>query len=145
MISSELFYEDVDIGDEIGPLEKVVTDEQVLEFLQVWGRMGRSSRFTDPEVAKREGLPGTIVPGIMNIAILSQLLTDWSSKVTIKKLDVVFRQMVLHNKPYQVKGIITDKDVVDGEPQLELDVFLENAEGERAVGGKAIITLPAKG
>ncbi len=141
----ELFYEDVEIGEEIGPLEKVITDEQVLLFVQVWGRGNRPSRFTDPEVAKKEGLPGTIVPGAMNMAFLSQLLTDWSPNVTLKKLDVVIRQSVLHNSPYHLKGIVTDKSIVDGESRLEVDVFLESPEGERPVGGKAVITLPLKG
>ena len=50
------------------------------------------------------------MPGAMNIAIMSQLITGWSPTVRLKKLDVVFRSPVLHNRPLTLKGMITDKD-----------------------------------
>ena len=58
---------------------------------------------------------------------------------------MVFRGMVPHNKPLTLSGIITDKDVVDGESRLECDVFLQNEEGTRLVIGNAIVVLPMRG
>ena len=92
-----MHYEDVEIGDAVGPLERVVSDDQVRRFVSVCGAGAGPSRFTDPEVARSEGLPFAIVPGAMNIAIISQVLTSWSPGVSLKKLDIVFRQMVPHN------------------------------------------------
>jgi acyl dehydratase len=139
----DLYYEDVELGDEIGPVRRTVTDEQVAAFINLW-REEAPSRFTDPEIAKGLGLAGTIVPGAMNMAMMSQLITWWSPTVTLKKLDVVFRQVVLHNIPIQIKGIVTDKDIVDGSPQLECDVFMENEEGTRMVIGKATVGISSK-
>ena len=144
MSDAPLYYEDIEIGDDIGPYERVVTDEQVNEFGSIRQEDNRPSRFNSEEVAKSEGLPGPIVPGAMNIAILSQVITGWSPDVTLKLLDVVFRQVVLHNIPLQLKGIVTDKNVVDGEPQLECDVFIENEEGTRLVIARAIAVLPMR-
>ena len=145
MSDAPLYYEDIEIGDDIGPYERVVTDEQVNEFGSIRQEDNRPSRFNSEEVAKSEGLPGPIVPGAMNIAILSQVITGWSPDVTLKLLDVVFRQVVLHNIPLKLKGIVTDKNVVDGEPQLECDVFIENEEGTRLVIARAIAVLPMRG
>ena len=72
---TELYYEDVEIGDDIGPQERVVNVDQVRRFLSVRGGTPGPSRFTSDEHAKSEGLAGAIVPGAMNITILSQLLT----------------------------------------------------------------------
>lgn len=143
-MNSELYYEDVEIGDDIGPMERVVNTEKVEAFFRM--RVGPSgpSRFTDDAYARREGLPGAIVPGGINVAMLSQLVTDWSPTVTLKKLDVVFRQVVLHNRPLQLKGIVTDKNVIDGEPQLACDVFMENEEGTPLVSGHATVVLPMR-
>ena len=141
----ELYYEDVDFGDDIGPVERVVDVEQVRRFLSVRGGTPGDSRFTSDEYAKKEGLSGAIVPGAMNITILSQLLTGWADTVRLRKLDVVFRGMVPHNQPLTLSGIITDKDIVDGEPRLECDVFMQNAEGTRLVIGNAIVILPMRG
>ena len=139
------YFDDVDLGDEIGPVHRVVTDDQVIEFTQVWGREIGPSRFTSREKAQSEGLPEAIVPGGMNIAIMSQLITGWSSSVTLRKLDVVFRSPVLHNRTLTLRGIITDKGIVDGDPRIECDVTMENEEGTPHVIGKAIVSLPVRG
>jgi len=34
-------------------------------------------RFTDDEGAKKEGLPGMILPGNMSLSLLTKLVTDW--------------------------------------------------------------------
>ncbi len=34
-------------------------------------------RFTDDEGARKEGLPGMILPGNMSLGLLSKLVTDW--------------------------------------------------------------------
>ena len=135
-------FDDVEIGDDIGPVERVVTDRQVRRFLAIRENDPGASRFTDDEFAKSEGLPGAIVPGAMNIAMMSQLLTGWSDAVSLKKLDVVFRQPVPHGRTLLLKGIVTDKKVTDGVPTLTCDVFLEDEEGSKLVIGSATLTLP---
>lgn len=140
-----LCYEDVDIGDDIGPRERVVDVGQVRRFLGARGGGAGVSRFTDDGAARAEGLPGAIVPGAMNIAILSQLLTGWSETARLKKIDVVFRGMAPHDTPLTLSGVVTDMDVVDGEPRIECDVFMQNPEGTRLVIGNAVVSLPLRG
>ena len=144
MTGEEIYYDDIDLGDEVGPVERVVTDDQVIEFTQVWGRESGPTRFTSREKAQSEGLPEAIVPGAMNIAIMSQLITGWSPTAKLKKLDVVFRSPVLHNRPLILKGMITDKDFVGDEPTIECDITMENEEGTPNVIGKAIVSLPVR-
>ena len=140
-----VYFDDVDLGDEVGPVQRVVTDEQVIEFTEAWGRETRPTRFTSREKAQSEGLPEAIVPGAMNIAIMSQLITGWSPSVTLRKLDVVFRSPVLHNRTLTLRGMITDKGIVDGDPRIECDVTMENEEGTPHVIGKATVSLPVRG
>jgi acyl dehydratase len=144
MSADGVYYDDVDLGDEVGPVVRTVSDDQVIEFTQVWGREEGPTRFTSREKAQSEGLPEAIVPGAMNIAIMSQLITAWSPTVRLVKLDVVFRSPVLHNRPLTLRGMITDKDMVDGEPQIECDVTMENEEGTPHVIGKATVSLPMR-
>lgn len=144
MTTDGVYYDDVDLGDEVGPVIRTVSDDQVIEFTQVWGREEGPTRFTSREKAQSEGLPEAIVPGAMNIAIMSQLITAWSPTVRLVKLDVVFRSPVLHNRPLTLRGMITDKDVVDGQPQIECDVTMENEEGTPHVIGKATVSLPVR-
>ena len=136
-------FEDVDLGDEIGPLEIVATDEGVLLFCQLWGSPA-PNRFTHQESAEKAGLPGPIVPGIMALAIMTRLLTNWAGPDALKDVDVVFRQPVPHNQPLTISATVTDTRRESGENLVECDLMLTGGQGERYVGGTAIVALPSR-
>ena len=141
-VQNRPFFEEIEMGDEIGPVELVATDENVINFCQLWGNP-MPNRFTSHEMAEDSGLPGPIVPGVMSMAIMSQALTDWAGPESLKDLDLVFRQPVPHNKPLLISATVTDTRQEDGENVIECDVLMTGAAGERYVGGTAIITLPS--
>ncbi len=142
MNQDAIYYEDIDVGDEIDSIERTVSLEQVRAFLAIRGGVTEPSRFTDDAHARGEGLLGAIVPGALNSAMLAQLLTGWSPTVHLKKFEVVFRQPVPHNTELELKGVITAKEVVDDEPQVNCDVFIETEEGTVHVIGHATVVLP---
>ena len=143
-MKKNLYFEDVEIGDDIGPIKRSVTDENVIEFVSVREKEITPSRFTSNEVANSEGMPEAIVPGPMNIALMSQILTDWSDTVCLLKIDVVFRQTVPHNTDLTFSGIVTDKDETGNSTKLECDVVMENSDGVKLVIGTGVIALPNK-
>ena len=143
-MKKNLYFEDVEIGDDIGPIKRSVTDEDVIEFVSVREKEITPSRFTSNEVANSEGMPEAIVPGPMNIALMSQILTDWSDTVCLLKIDVVFRQIVPHNNDLTFSGIVTDKDETGDSTKLECDVVMENSDGVKLVIGTGVIALPNK-
>ena len=132
------------MGDEIGPLEIVATDEGVVSFCELWGT-AIPSRFTDRAIAEQAKLPGPIVPGIMSMALMSRLLNAWAGPEALRDLDVVFRQPVPHNETLIITGTVTDTRQENGENLVECDILLTTGEGNRHVGGKAVVALPAKG
>lgn len=142
MNNDVLYYEDVEIGDEIESIERTVSLEQVRTFLAIRGGVKEPSRFTDEAYAKSEGLPYAIVPGALNSAMLAQLLTSWSPTVFLKKFAVSFRRPVPHNTELELKGVVTAKAVIDDEPQVNCDVFIESEEGTVHVIGHATVVLP---
>ena len=137
------YFEDIELGDEIGPLEKVATDEEVLNFCNMWGDR-EPSRFTDQAIAEQSRLPGPILPGIMSMALMANLLTDWAGPTGVKDLDLVFRQPVPHNKPLKILATVTDTRQENGENLVECDIMMTGAEGERYVGGTALLSLPSR-
>ena len=144
MSDGQLYFEDVELGTDLGPIERSVSDRQVVDYVKLGKLRSGPGRFTDAESARREGLPGAIVPGAIIIALMSQLLTGWSRTVRLKTLDVVFRQVVQHNVPLQLTGVVTDKNVVDGEPRIECDVILQGEDGTDLVIGKATVSVPKR-
>ena len=143
-MSSNIYFQDIELGDEIGPIERTVTDEEVLQFVAVGGRDPEPSRFTSKDIAQSEGLSEAIIPGAMNIALMSRLVTGWADTVCLKKIDVVFRQTVPHNKPLIFSGIVTNKDESGETTDLGCDITMENIDGVKMVIGNAEFALPNK-
>ena len=140
---TNLFFEDIELGDEIGPLEKVVADEDVIDFCNLWGPP-TPNRFTDADEAAKSKLSGPIVPGIMTMALMAQLFTDWSSEDSLKDLNLVFRQSVPHNKTLIIGATVTDTRQEGEEHLIDCDVVMTGQESERYVIGTATVSLPSR-
>ena len=137
-------FEDVELGDEIGPLVTEATDDGVASFCRVWGTP-MPNRFTDQAIAERARLPGPIVPGIMSMGIMARLLTDWAGPEALRDLDLVFRQPVPHHQALTISATVTDTRQEGSDNLVECDILMTGPQGERYVGGKAIVALPNKG
>ena len=140
---TNLFFEDIELGDEIGPLEKVAADEDVIDFCNLWGPP-TPNRFTDADEAAKSKLSGPIVPGIMTMALMAQLFTDWSSEDSLKDLNLVFRQSVPHNKTLIIGATVTDTRQEGEEHLIDCDVVMTGQESERYVIGTATVSLPSR-
>ncbi len=70
---------DVQIGDTLGPEPLFVPKDQVRTYADNVG-MANVPRFTDDEGARKEGLPGMILPGNMSAALIGKLVGDWSRR-----------------------------------------------------------------
>ena len=133
-------YEDVKIGDALGPEEMHLSKDQVRSYAKAMGMW--VPRFTDDEGARKEGLPGMITPGNMSLAILSKLVTDWigSGNARMIRLGTTYRQPVIPDHTITLQGFITHKD--DGDRTVEVDVWIENEDAERLVIGTATVQFP---
>ena len=130
---------DIEIGHEIPKLEVTLTGDQVRRYATVAQMPG--PRFFSDEVARKEGLPGQILPGNMSMALLSRLLTDFLPDARLAKLGVTFRGIVQPGKPITCSGFVTDRRENGGAVELECDLILEQG-GERRVTGLALLRLP---
>ena len=50
-MSKNLYFEDVDIGDEIGPITRSVSDDDVIQFVSIREKKVAPSRFTSKAVS----------------------------------------------------------------------------------------------
>lgn len=136
------YFGDIEIGDELEEVEICPTTEDVRRYVTV-ARM-QSGRFMDGEFARKEGLPGAIIPGNMSLGFLSRMLTDFFPLGTLKTLTANFRATVPHNTPLICSGVVTEKAEKDGEHLVFCDVLLTNEEGDRYVQGTAELALPMR-
>jgi len=137
MAETQKRYEDIQIGDALGPEEFHLTKDQVRSYARTTGMW--VPRFTDDEGARKEGLPGMITPGNMSLAILSKLVTDWigMSSARMIRLGTTYRQPVMPDHTITLQGFVTHKN--DEDRTAEMDIWIENEDAERLVIGTATV------
>ncbi len=130
-------FEDAEFGAELPAFEPDLSLPNVRKFARAAEML--APRFTDHEAARREGLPGALVPGVMSQAILVALIHRWAPEAELVKIDTVFRAPVIADQPHQVSGVVTD---LDAEARTaEIDLTITNAAGETRVLGTARVKL----
>jgi acyl dehydratase len=136
-MSSAPRFEDVEIGTDLPELEPDVSLEQIKRF----GRASGMSwgRFTDHEQARKEGLPGAIVPGIMSQALLAALIHRWAPGARVRKIDTIFRAPVLVDSHPICRGVVTETDAESR--TVHVDLTIVNEVGETRVLGTATVEL----
>jgi hypothetical protein len=99
-----------------------------------------SGRFSDHEAARREGLPGALLPGVMSQGFLVAMIHRWAPGAEIRRIDTVFRAPVLADQPHRITGVVTDIDSENA--TVEVDLTVTNEKGETRVFGTATVQIP---
>ena len=130
-------FDDVSFGDDLEVMKPDVSLDRIKRFT---GAAGMTfERFTDHEAARKEGLPGAIVPGIMSQGILAAMIHRWAPGSTIVKIDTVFRAPLLVDSQPVCRGVVTDMD--ETERSVEVDLTIVNEANETRVLGTATVRL----
>ncbi len=129
---------DVEFGAELPTFVPDTSLANTSQFAHAVGWGG--GRFEDHERARKEGLPGALVPGIMGMGFLTSTIHNWCPAATIEHIDTVFRAPMLADDPCIIGAVVTDIDEDTG--LVELDMTLKNSADETRVFGTARVKLP---
>ena len=129
---------DVEFGEELPAFQPDTSLPNVKRFAVAAGWDG--PRFTDHEYAKKEGLPGALVPGIMNQGFLSAMIHNWAPEAEVRLVDTIFRAPCVVDQIHAITGIVTDIDEATGE--VEIDLTVTNEANETRVFGTAKVIIP---
>ena len=130
-------FDDVFEGDEIDADSSLHSKDRVRAYAKASDIF--FPRFTDDEGARREGLPGMITPGNMSMGLVSTFLERWAGPGTLRRLGTTFRGLLLPGRTVRLCGVVTERD--EATRSVEVDVWIENDDGERAVIGTATLAL----
>ena len=129
---------DVEFGAELPTFEPDTSLANVSQFARAVGWGG--PRFEDHEGARKQGLPGALVPGIMGMGFLTSAIHQWSAAAKIEHIDTVFRAPMIADTPAIIGAVVTDIDTDEG--IVELDMTIKNDADETRVFGTAKVRLP---
>jgi acyl dehydratase len=139
---SARYFEDVQVDEEIAPVEKLPTEDMAVEF---FGRDNPTNpAFSDAEAGRRMGIGGALVPGNLKLAWMTQFVSDWAgTDGRVLSLRAVFRRPDVAHRPLVLAGRIVDKREEEGRKIVELEV-VTLAEGEPSVRSSVQVELPSR-
>ncbi len=143
-MAEQVYYEDVNVGDEIPKLAKNCSTQQLVMWAAGSGDFYQIHYDKDFALALGT-LPGIIVHGALKHAFLGQMLHDWAGdKGWIKKYGCQYRGMDVPNENITCRGVVTNKSQEGGLNLVELDIWTEKDGGEKTSPGKATVVLPSR-
>jgi acyl dehydratase len=134
------------VGDE---LPQVSARMSLARFDRIWGsgRPGgpfpQANLHVDQAAAAREGLRAPIAgaPDVMNLICRSLVTFFGAAWLERGGVSLKVRRPVYADEFVTAKGVVTMSEPADGERhRVECEVWVENAEGEKKVTGKATLT-----
>lgn len=142
-MKKQICFEDVEVGYEIGPIEKNPTTQQLVKYAGASGDFYQIHYDKDFAIANK--LPGVILHGALKNAFLGQLMTDFAGDSgRLKKLSVQYRGMDVPGVKIVCKGRVTKKYAENGEHLVDCEIWMENAKGEKTTPGAATVILPSR-
>jgi len=139
----QVYFEDINEGDEIPPLKKNCSTQQLVQWAAASGDYYQIHY--DQDFARATGLNGIIVHGALKNAFLGQLLHDWAGEHgRIRRFGCSYRGMDEPNQELVCRGVVTKKYRNDGKNCVELEVWTENPQGKKTSPGSAVVTLPGR-
>ena len=139
---NQVYFEDVEPGDQIGPLVKQPGTEETRAFAEL-SRL--SGRFVSSDGARQEGADRMLVSSWQSMGYLAQLITDWmGEKGFLSKYNVFFRRRVEPDDRLECQAVITDTQTKGERGVVTLDAFIVNQRGERPLQATVEVTLPLK-
>jgi acyl dehydratase len=128
-------------GERIPELTKRVTQEQINAYADVSG--DHNPIHVNPEAARAVGLDGAIAHGMLSMAFVAQLLTDWlATRPTpggwVMRLRVRFQGMTQPGDTLTCRGALGTRT----DDQQAVTVWIDNQRGERLTTGDADVIAP---
>ena len=129
----------VAVGDEMTPLSRTVTQEQINAYAQASG--DHNPIHVDPDFARAVGLPGTIAHGLLDMGILAEAVARWvGGYEQLATLSCRFSKPLLPGETVTCSGRVIDVDDADKIATLELEAV--SSSGERVLtNGRATVRL----
>jgi acyl dehydratase len=97
----------------------------------------------DDFLAQRSGLAGAYDMGPQRIAWLGQVVTNWmGDNGFLRELDIKLGKTIIMGDTTWCRGKVIDKQKVDGQKEVTIELVAQNQRQEVVAQGKAIIQLP---
>ena len=96
----------------------------------------------DSDFARSAGMPDVFAHGMLSMAWLARVLTQWVPQSAIRDYSVRFAAITQVAEVITCAGTVTEKFEVNGERRVRLQLTTANAEGQVKLTGDAVVAWP---
>lgn len=140
---TQLFYDDVEPGDEL-PRLTVTVDETQMFFFSAATYNGHRIHYDKQWARDVEGYDDVLVQGPLQAALLARAITDWiGGRGRLVEYAVQNRGVALPGQPLTFGGTVTAKRLDGGRGLVELDIA-GRRDADVLMPGTATVELPRR-
>ncbi|WP_442114116.1 MaoC family dehydratase [Pseudomonas sp. NUPR-001] len=130
----------IHIGDELPPLTLPAINRTTLALFA--GASGdHNAIHIDTDYARKAGMPDVFAHGMLSMAYLGRLLTQWVDQRQLREFGVRFLGITHLGHQVTCTGKVVDKFEVDGERRIRLHIQTTSQYGDIKILGDAVIAL----
>ena len=128
-------------GDQLPSLElPPVTREMLVNYGEA--SRDRNPVHTDSEAARAVGADDVFAHGMLQMAWLGRVVTNWTAQREMREFDARFVAMTIPGERITCTGRVLEKQTRDGETFVRIALVAVNQAGEIKVAGEALVALP---
>lgn len=133
-------HDTVQVGDELPPLQLPPVDRTTLALFA--GASGDHNPIhIDTDFARKAGMPDVFAQGMLGMAWLGRLLTQWAPQSKLRHFDVRFQGVTHLGHAVRCTGRVVEKLERDGERCVRVEVSSTNQHGQVRIAGEALVAL----
>lgn len=134
-------FESVSVGDKLPELTTPPISRTTLALYG--GASGDHNPIhVDIDFAKSHGMPDVFAQGMLSMAYLGRMLTDWVPQSQLRSFSNRFGSITNLKDEIHCTGTIIEKLEQDGEKRVRVEIEAANQDGDVKLAGEALVALP---
>ena len=137
---NNISFDSIKIGDTLPPLTLPLVNRTTLALFA--GASGdHNAVHIDLDYVRRAGMPDVFAHGMLSMAYLGRLLTQWVEQRQLRQFGVRFVGITQLGHQITCTGKVVEKFEAEGEKRIRLEIQTANQYGEPRILGDAVVAL----